>query len=79
MELGPWEQRVLFIVAVAGAVFLLFAKKLGIDIPPTYLLGYSSILGYVLTGRWRGGSSNGNDESTKPRRKKKPPSGGDDA
>jgi hypothetical protein len=77
----PWQFNVLFGIAAAGSVFLLFAKNLGIELDPTALTGFGAILTYVLTQHWTGGGNgkNGNgkkDEEKKPSHKKG--SSGDD-
>lgn len=45
----PWQYNVMFFIATGGAVFLLFAKNLGVDLSGTALTGYGAILTYVLT------------------------------
>jgi hypothetical protein len=51
--LRDWQFNVLFFVGVGGAVVLLFAPKLGLDIGdnPTAVTGVGAILTYVLTQR----------------------------
>jgi hypothetical protein len=46
-----WQFDVLFGIAAGGAIFLIFAQKLGIELSPTALTGYGAILTYVLTQR----------------------------
>lgn len=51
-----WQFNVLFIVGVGGAIFLVLAPLLGLDITqnPTALAGLGAILTYVLTQRFPG-------------------------
>lgn len=62
-----WQFDVLFGIAAGGAVFLIFAQKLGIELSPTALTGYGAILTYVLTqrGSWTN-KSNGSGKDNPP-------------
>lgn len=48
-----WQFNILFGIAALGAVFLLFAPLLGVDLKSNQLglTGYGAILTYVLTQR----------------------------
>lgn len=46
-----WQFDVVFAVFVLGAVFLVFAKTLGVTIDSSALTGYGAICTYVLTQR----------------------------
>lgn len=63
----PWQFNVLFLIAAAGSVFLLFAKKLGIELDPTALTGFGAILTYVL---WRRDDKGGDDDEKPPGHRK---------
>lgn len=73
-----WHFNVLFIVGVGGAVFLLLAPTLGVEIPtnPTALAGVGTILTYVLTQK--NSLTRNGDHRKKDETNDKPPEGVDD-
>lgn len=44
-----WQFNTLFVIGCAGALVLLFGKRLGLEVDPLAATGVTSILGYVLT------------------------------
>lgn len=44
-----WHFNVLFVIGCAGAIVLLFGKKIGLEVDPLAAGGVTTILGYVLT------------------------------
>lgn len=73
-----WHFNVLFCVGVGGAVFLLLAPSLGVEIPtnPTALAGVGTILTYVLTQK--NALTRNGDHGKKDNKNDKPPEGVDD-
>lgn len=47
----PWQFTVLFLVGVSGAVAMLVAGAVGVDIPATAYTGVGTILAFVLARR----------------------------
>lgn len=56
-------------IAAAGSVFLLFSKRLGIEVDPTALTGFGAILTYVLTQRGQWTKENGHHDGGVPQRR----------
>jgi hypothetical protein len=67
-----WQNTVLFLVGVGGAVFLLFAPAIGLGSVlknPIAATGVTTILAYVLTQRHRDGKDKGSTTGTTPKRR----------
>jgi hypothetical protein len=47
--LERWQFNVLFFVAIAGVIVVLFADKLGLEIGPNGYMGIGAILTFILT------------------------------
>jgi len=67
--LKEWQFNVLFFVGVGGALFMLIAPSIGIDISknPVAVSGVGAILTYVLTQKKA--LVHKNDDQKKPRQK----------
>jgi hypothetical protein len=49
-----WQFNVAFVVAILGAVVMLFADPLGIDVSPGVITIYAGLLAFIYQSRDRG-------------------------
>ena len=57
-----WQFNVAFVVAILGAVVMLFADPLGIDVSPGVITIYAGLLAFIYQSRDRGDDDEDDDQ-----------------